>query len=262
MNSLKVVANEMLPVYENENGEKLVDARELHEQLMVSTRFNDWITRMISNYGFTEGEDFYSFLSKTTGRPSTEYLLTMDTAKEIAMVQNNETGRVVRKYFIKIEKQAKQQPQTQAEMLLLYAQQMVEQERKVQQLTQKVEETERKVEGISEIVALNSTDWRKDTTAILNKIAFKTGGFDQYGNIRNESYELLEQRANANLGIRVTNKKKKMALEGVAKSKVDKVSKLDVIDDDKRLLEIYLAVVKEMAIRYGIDYSRIKEESA
>ncbi|HHT7063000.1 TPA: ORF6N domain-containing protein [Bacillus cereus] len=112
---------------------------------------------------------------------------------------------------------------------------------------------EQKVDNISEIVALNSKDWRKDTTSILNKIARKQGGFEMYRKIRNESYEILEQRASAKLSIRVNNKKKSMALEGISKSKIDKVSNLDIIGEEKRLLEIYLAVVKEMAIRYQVN---------
>lgn len=120
-----------------------------------------------------------------------------------------------------------------------------------QELNQK--KLEQKVDNISEIVALNSTDWRKDTTLILNKIARKQGGFEMYRKIRNESYETLEQRASAKLSIRVNNKKKIMALEGVSKSKIDKVSNLDIIGEDKRLLEIYLAIVKEMAIRYQVN---------
>ncbi|OKA19985.1 hypothetical protein BJR05_26895 [Bacillus cereus] len=120
-----------------------------------------------------------------------------------------------------------------------------------QELNQK--KLEQKVDNISEIVALNSTDWRKDTTLILNKIARKQGGFEMYRKIRNESYEILEQRASAKLSIRVNNKKKIMALEGVSKSKIDKVSNLEIIGEDKRLLEIYLAIVKEMAIRYQVN---------
>jgi hypothetical protein len=130
---------------------------------------------------------------------------------------------------------------------------LAEQELEQKRLSQKVNETERKVHNISEIVALNSTNWREDVTKILNKIAQKTGGYDQYRNIRNESYEILEQRANAKLNIRVNNKKQKMALEGAKKSNLDKVTKIDVINDDKRLLEIYLAVVKEMAIKYQVE---------
>ncbi|MBC1290584.1 phage antirepressor KilAC domain-containing protein [Listeria booriae] len=107
MENLKVIANVMLPVLENENGDKFVNARELHEKLKINTRFNDWINRMVANYGFEDGSDFYSFLSKTTGRPSREYVLSIDTAKELAMVQNNEGGRAIRKYFIEVEKQAR-----------------------------------------------------------------------------------------------------------------------------------------------------------
>ncbi|EAE9170056.1 phage antirepressor Ant [Listeria monocytogenes] len=107
MSNLQVIANDMLPVLENEKGEKFVDARMLHEKLLVNTRFNDWIYRMIGNYGYENGLDFYSTLSKTNGRPSTNYFLTLDTAKELAMVQNNEMGRAIRKYFIEVEKQAR-----------------------------------------------------------------------------------------------------------------------------------------------------------
>ncbi|MFD2837902.1 antA/AntB antirepressor family protein [Azotobacter vinelandii] len=59
----------------------------------MQTRFNDWIGRRIEQYGFIEGEDFYSVLSKSAGgRPSQDYHLTLDMAKELAMVENNEKG--------------------------------------------------------------------------------------------------------------------------------------------------------------------------
>lgn len=144
MNQLKIIADDMLPVYENGSGEKLVNARELHENLFISTRFNDWITRHINNYGFLENEDFYSFLSKTSGRPRTEYLLTMDTAKEIAMVQNNEQGRAVRRYFIRVEKEyrKKLQPQSIEDLIILQA-------RSVKELKQKVDQQEKQIETIT-----------------------------------------------------------------------------------------------------------------
>ncbi|PKR86125.1 antA/AntB antirepressor family protein [Heyndrickxia camelliae] len=138
MSQLKVIANDMLPVYENENGDKVINARELHSKLMVSTRFNDWISRHIDNYGFIENEDFYSFLSKTNGRPSEEFLFTLDAGKEIAMVQRNEIGRAMRKYFIEVEKQFMQQkPKSQLEILQASINQLVEQERKMQVLEHK-----------------------------------------------------------------------------------------------------------------------------
>lgn len=97
--------NDLIPI--NFDSERpTVSARELHEFLEIDTRFNDWFHRM-TDYGFTEGMDFYSFLSKTSeqgGRPSTDYQLTIDMAKELAMIQRNDKGRQARQYFIQIEK--------------------------------------------------------------------------------------------------------------------------------------------------------------
>lgn len=95
---------EIIKINQNEQGEARVNARDLHDALNVKARFNDWITRMIE-YGFTEGIDFYSFLSKTQngGRPSIEYNLTISMAKEVAMLQRNEKGKEVRNYFIQVE---------------------------------------------------------------------------------------------------------------------------------------------------------------
>ena len=84
-----------------------VNARELHEKLETTTRFNDWISRRIDEYGFEEGKDFYSKLSKSHGRPSKEYFISLDMAKELAMVENNEQGRKIRQYFIEVEKNAR-----------------------------------------------------------------------------------------------------------------------------------------------------------
>ena len=60
---------------------------------------------MRCEYGFTEGEDFYSILSKTSegGRPSTDHQLTIDMAKEICMIQRSDIGRKCRQYFISVE---------------------------------------------------------------------------------------------------------------------------------------------------------------
>lgn len=95
---------EIIKINQNEQGEVRVNARELHEALEIKTQFNKWIERMIE-YGFTEGIDFWSFLSKTQngGRPSVEYNLTISMAKEVAMLQRNEKGKEVRNYFIQVE---------------------------------------------------------------------------------------------------------------------------------------------------------------
>lgn len=82
-----------------------VSARELHEALGIETRYNDWFKRMCE-YGFNEGSDFYSKMSKTNegGRPATDARITIDMAKEICMIQRNEKGKMFRQYFIQVEK--------------------------------------------------------------------------------------------------------------------------------------------------------------
>lgn len=77
--------------------------RELHEALEVKTAYKDWFPRM-EEYGFSEGVDFCSFLSESTGgRPATDHQLTIEMAKEICMLQRNEKGKQMRQYFIHIE---------------------------------------------------------------------------------------------------------------------------------------------------------------
>lgn len=103
------VANELIPVYKTDLGEHVVDGRELHKFLNIGKDFTTWIKDRIEKYGFTEGEEFSPVLVKTSdsGRPRTEYILKLDTAKELAMVENNEQGRNARRYFIEVEKKLK-----------------------------------------------------------------------------------------------------------------------------------------------------------
>ena len=94
--------NEILKV---NNDTQTVSARELHERLKINTRFNDWFPRMVE-YGFSDGLDFYSKMSKTEngGRPSKDYDISIDMAKQICMIQRTPKGKAVRQYLIDLEK--------------------------------------------------------------------------------------------------------------------------------------------------------------
>lgn len=95
------------------NGElqPLVNARDLHTFLESGQDFSDWIRKRIEKYDFVEGQDFSINLWKTPtgGRPTTEYHITLDMAKELSMVERNEKGKQARRYFIAMEKQAHNQ---------------------------------------------------------------------------------------------------------------------------------------------------------
>ena len=88
-----------------ESDRPTVLARDLHEFLEVETPFNKWFSRMCE-YGFTDGADFQTFLSESTGgRPATDAQLTIDMAKEICMLQRNEKGKQARQYFLQLERE-------------------------------------------------------------------------------------------------------------------------------------------------------------
>lgn len=81
-----------------------VSGRELHRALNIKTAYKDWFPRMCE-YGFSEGKDFCSKMSESTGgRPSTDHQLTIDMAKHICMIQRSPEGKAFREYFIEIEK--------------------------------------------------------------------------------------------------------------------------------------------------------------
>jgi phage anti-repressor protein len=99
----------LLPVLQSNDG-AMIDARTLHSQLGIKREFAKWIDEKINNYGFEENIDYFTTrqkrrIAKTTGyKEIIEYSLTLETAKELTMVQNNEMGKVARKYFIAIER--------------------------------------------------------------------------------------------------------------------------------------------------------------
>lgn len=116
---------------------------------------------------------------------------------------------------------------------------------------------ETKVDSISEIVRMDTKDWRKKANNIIRKIAISQGGFDKYKEIGNESYQILELRAKCDLDRRLENRRKNMIVQGLGKSTVKRFNKLDVIAEDSRLTEIYLSVIKDMAIKYQIDFEEV-----
>ena len=99
---------EMFNIQEKDNGEIAISGRELHQALEVKTRYNDWFERMI-NDGFEENADYTALTQKRVTAQGNainyfDHALTLDTAKEIAMIQRSEPGKRARQYFIQVEK--------------------------------------------------------------------------------------------------------------------------------------------------------------
>ncbi|MEN3133807.1 ORF6N domain-containing protein [Bacillus cereus] len=244
---------------------------EIHEQQIgeVNRRINDNRNRFkdavdiidIRPNGFEPLGRLFGYTKQSFNQSNNIYLLSERGYAKLLKILEDDTAwelydQFVDGYFNMREQKVNTtqlSPELQMfnQMFTVLANQEVEQKR----LSKEVIETKEKVENISEIVALNTTDWRKDVNRLLNRIAIKQGGYEMYKTIKNESYDMLDQRAGSNLQRRLTNKQKNMALEGASKSRINKVSKLDVIGEDKKLLEIYLAVVKDMAFKYQVQAS-------
>ncbi|EAK5726059.1 phage antirepressor Ant [Campylobacter coli] len=75
--------------------------------LEVNSKFADWIKNRINQYDFIENQDYIIKEVFTGRRPRKEYYVTLDMAKELCMVENNEKGRQARRYFIECEKRLK-----------------------------------------------------------------------------------------------------------------------------------------------------------
>lgn len=125
-----------------ENGQRLVSARELHEFLGLSKRFSAWFERYSKNedYGFIENEDYVGCTQKYTANQHgaeserQDYAITIDMAKELSMLSKTPKGKEARKYFIQCEKQLQTKqfnlPTTYKEALL----QLVQAEEEKEQL--------------------------------------------------------------------------------------------------------------------------------
>lgn len=113
---------ELINVSLNDNQEPVVSGRQLHEVLEVKTEYKKWFSRM-TEYGFNENEDFLKVtqkcLTSSTGQNTTDHVIKLDMAKEIAMIQRTERGKQVRQYFIQVEKDFNSPEKIMARALLM-----------------------------------------------------------------------------------------------------------------------------------------------
>ena len=112
--------NELINVTLNENHEPVISARQLHTALGVTDRFSRWFERMLA-YGFEENTDYVGceIFHDLARKKVKDYIIKLDMAKEIAMLQRNEKSKEVRKYFIQVEKDFNSPEKIMARALLM-----------------------------------------------------------------------------------------------------------------------------------------------
>ncbi|MMZ47192.1 hypothetical protein D1872_88270 [compost metagenome] len=278
MTQLNPVEQKMVPF----NGAELLGVKANNEKVYVGVRWvcegiglsrgqaNNEVSKVQTDIVLKQGARNFVLQKMEFGHGSTHEVLTIELdylplwLAKISITPNMQVNQPeVADKLVQYQMKAKdvlaeaflpkdKPPMTQSELIAYLAQQNVEREKAEAEHKKRLETVEKRLDDTAEILALNPTEWRKKVRSLLNKIAQKRGGHDAYSEVNSESYELLEQRGNCKLGIRQENIKKRMALEGAAKSKINAISKLEAIAEDSRLTEIYLAIVKEMAIKYSV----------
>jgi hemolysin-activating ACP:hemolysin acyltransferase len=149
--------------------------------------------------------------------------------------------------------QASVKPMNQLEIMAESIRILQEQGKRLAQIEQAQAEQKQELQGIREIVTLRPDSWRDDTKAIIDKIVAGLGGDSEtYRDIRNQSYTELEKRAHCRLKQQLKNAQKRMEEKGASKTQIKQLRILDMIDKNQRLIEIYLSVVKDMAIHHGV----------
>lgn len=107
-NKLRLIENDLVPVYETSTGEKVVYGTELHQVLGVKSNYRDWINNRLNDCEAVENEDFEAAkILASSGQSKKEHIIKLDIAKEMAMLERNEKGKQVRRYFIQVEKKYK-----------------------------------------------------------------------------------------------------------------------------------------------------------
>ncbi|ASE35356.1 Rha family transcriptional regulator [Mammaliicoccus sciuri] len=248
-----------------QNNEFYVDSREVAE--MIGKR-HDHLVRDIGNYFDVilqnpnlGADDFFveSSYQAGTGKQYKHYLL---TKKGCDMVANKMTGSkgilftaMYVDAFHKMDEHIKQSqlhvPKTPMQALEM----MFKLQKDQEQFNQ---EMKREITGIRHIVGVETKNWRNDTNKILSAIAEHLGGGQMHQKIKSEAYRMLEEKGQCNLKQRMQNRKGRMLANGATQTELNKLSKLDVINTDARLIEIYISVVKNLAINHGLDVSELE----
>jgi len=253
MNNLSIIENGIIPVYQSEKGTRAVSARELYKGLeLAAGQFSRWANVNITeNEFFFENVDFYRVRLEVEGNEVEDFIMKLDMAKHLVMLARTEKAHMFRDYFIKVEEKYKQQaidysklsPELQMVSHLLMASAKLE---------AKVEKLESTTQTIKDTMAeLPKDQWRKWVNSSLGEIGIKLGNKGQnHEDLRSDSYKLLEEKAGADLSTRLRNGKKRLEDVGATKTAQKDYCKLDCIEEDKRLKEIYTGIIKEYRIKH------------
>jgi|GEM_PF-759103 len=196
--------NELIPVIEQENGKVAVSGRMLYDFLDLTERFSKWWDRMIG-YGFEINLDYspYQKVHPQNKQIIDDYSMTLDMAKEVAMLQRNEKGKQARKYFIEVEKRYKQQaPINNLSPQLQY---LISLETKQNEIDKKVSNIETEVESIKNDSPLYAIECEELSNAVRKRGVQLLGGKDSYAyankSVTRKVFSAIYKQLHFNFGV-------------------------------------------------------------
>jgi len=245
----------------------MTTAKNLYHFLGLNpSNYSKWYkANILENQFATENEDYIVFVPKDEnplgGRPTQDFKLSASFAKKLSMTAKNERGEQARQYFVQTEDKLKEiaiseqhlspelqmfkqifnavaKQEAEVKRIKVQSQQAAEQSKQAVEVTQNIKDT---IVGVYD-------DWRDWVRQTISKI--QKGSGMTYQDVYSTLYDQLERRAKCRLSVRVDNQRKRMALDGATKTKIESYRTLDAIEDDQRLREIFGTIVKEYAIKY------------
>lgn len=240
------------------DSEGMTTAKKLYAFLELSpSNYSKWCrSNIVENEFAEENVDYWAFVlnDEWGGQATTDYKLTAHFAKKLSLKGNGEKAEQAREYFTTIEERVKEkavQHSNLSPQLKLF-QQMFEAVAAQEQAAREAKELAQKAvtttDNIKEAVLPITDNWREEIVKKIRFIQHSCGAAFQ--DLNTEMYSELERRAGCDLNTRLRNKRQRMSDSGCRKTDINNARKLDVIEEDKKLREIYSKIVSEYAIKY------------
>lgn len=252
--------------YQNEDGSIFMTSEQLGQALGYATP-RESINKLVSRNEYLRNQEFSSEVKMTSeAGPRDTRVFTEDGIYEVTFLASTDKAREFRNWVrgvlksLRIGEVTITTNQNRQVAPLAALQHIVavlteqdrlqrEQAERQKQLEERTENVERTLTVVKETLINIDPDWREYINEQLNKIV-KTVGGKKYREIKTETYKILEQRAHCDLNARLRNLRQRLENAGVSKSTINNACKLDVIEREPRLKEIYTTIIKEMVIRY------------
>lgn len=238
----------------NQNGQLLIDSREVAE--LIGMRHSDLLEKIAGYIRYlTNGKfrslDFFieSKYVDAKGESRPHFYLTRKGCDMVANKMTGEKGVLFTAAYVTKFEEMEKQLKVSLEGLSPILQFMIQTEMKQKALEEKQQQLETVVVNIKETFLQRDEDWRRWLNKEFAKAVMYTEHKD-FQAMRNDTYKELEARARCDLKARLRNLLKRLEEQGATKTQLEKTTRLDVIEADPRLKEIYTTIIKELSLKY------------